>query len=466
MIIQLLLNVNTRKQKRRRFQKSSFSFGENKSKEFRMRITLGMRNFSKMLDTRTLNLLETYSGFNPSALNIQKFLDFGRTASEEDSFKFLREEIPVRLSNIMKEINLLPGNLLHMPSVFTLQDWYSQSFRDLMEFDKDKLPDSDVDAEDLANFCQTLKTIQARHTNVVQMMAQGVLELKDSHQVDNQTDMAIQYFLDRFYMNRISLRMLLHQHIMLFEPDADKDTNVIGMINPNCKVKGVINEAFQAATILCEDYYDRAPEIDIKGQTLIKNAAGKKVPLSLCYPPSHLYHILYELFKNSMRATVEKHGKCSGDLPEIEVLVAKGEHDVSIRISDQGGGIPRHITDHMFQYLYSTAPRPSMSPTKAPLAGYGYGLPLSRLYARYFHGDLILNSYDGYGTDAVVYLKALTNDATELLPVFNKSSTKKYKAAIPTADWTDPTFCGQNRGFTPSGSSPSSGKKKIQGTSG
>ena len=121
MIIQLLLNVNTRKQERRRFQKSSFSFSENKSKEFRMRITLGMRNFSKMLDTRTLNLLETYSGFNPSALNIQKFLDFGRTASEEDSFKFLREEIPVRLSNIMKEINLLPGNLLHMPSVFTLQ---------------------------------------------------------------------------------------------------------------------------------------------------------------------------------------------------------------------------------------------------------------------------------------------------------------------------------------------------------
>ena len=53
---------------------------------------------------------------------------------------------------------------------------------------------------------------------------------------------------------------------MLFEPDADKDTNVIGMINPNCKVKGVINEAFQAATILCEDYYDRAPEIDIKGE--------------------------------------------------------------------------------------------------------------------------------------------------------------------------------------------------------
>ena len=67
-----------------------------------------------------------------------------------------------------------------------------------------------------------------------------------------------------------------------------------------------------------------------------------------------------------------------------------------------------------------------------------YGLPLSRLYARYFHGDLIVNSYDGYGTDAIVYLKAKETEAGELLPIFNKTSTKQYKAAIPTADWTDP----------------------------
>lgn len=102
--------------------------------------------------------------------------------------------------------------------------------------------------------------------------------------MDNQTDMAIQYFLDRFYMNRISLRMLIHQvwnfdgklsqififnyflqHILLFEPDADKNTNRIGMIDPACKVKSVIMEAFQNASFLCEEYYDCAPEIEIKG---------------------------------------------------------------------------------------------------------------------------------------------------------------------------------------------------------
>ena len=76
--------------------------------------------------------------------------------------------------------------------------------------------------------------------------------------------------------------------------------------------------------------------VTVSGQTQIVNEKGKKVALSLVYPPPHLYHILFELFKNSMRAVVESHGTRS-ELPNIEVLVAKGEHDVSIRVSDQVG---------------------------------------------------------------------------------------------------------------------------------
>lgn len=44
-------------------------------------------------------------------------------ACEKTSFMFLRQELPVRLANIMKEISLLPDNLLRTPSVQLVQSW-------------------------------------------------------------------------------------------------------------------------------------------------------------------------------------------------------------------------------------------------------------------------------------------------------------------------------------------------------
>jgi hypothetical protein len=87
-----------------------------------MRFTPTVRNINKLLDLKSLKMLDHYSQFNPSPLTIQQFMEFGKTATEEESFTFLRKEIPVRMSNIMKEINLLPSNLLQMPSVLILQE--------------------------------------------------------------------------------------------------------------------------------------------------------------------------------------------------------------------------------------------------------------------------------------------------------------------------------------------------------
>ena len=49
------------------------------------------------------------------------------------------------------------------------------------------------------------------------------------------------------------------------------------------------------------------------------------------------------------------------------------------------------------------APKPEGGTTFA-FAGYGMGLPLSRLYARYFGGSLKLRPMEGYGTDAYIHL--------------------------------------------------------------
>ena len=43
------------------------------------------------------------------------------------------------------------------------------------------------------------------------------------------------------------------------------------------------------------------------------------------------------------------------------------------------------------------------------MAGYGYGLPLSRLYARFLKGDLWLETGYGQGTTSVVKLKGKWN---------------------------------------------------------
>lgn len=43
-------------------------------------------------------------------------------------------------------------------------------------------------------------------------MAQGVIELKETRDIDPSMELSIQYFLDRFYMSRISIRMLINQH--------------------------------------------------------------------------------------------------------------------------------------------------------------------------------------------------------------------------------------------------------------
>jgi len=79
--------------------------------------------------------LNYYSQFQPSSLTIQQYLDFGRHGTAKSSYLFLKNELLVRLANIMQEIQLLPPKLLRMPSARQVGDWYRQSFEDLIQFE-------------------------------------------------------------------------------------------------------------------------------------------------------------------------------------------------------------------------------------------------------------------------------------------------------------------------------------------
>ena len=70
-----------------------------------------------------------------------------------------------------------------------------------------------------------------------------MLDFHDQEDVQAYMDVSIEYFLDRFYMSLISLRMLVNQHVLLFAPGADQKTKRIGVIDPECKLKVEINQS-------------------------------------------------------------------------------------------------------------------------------------------------------------------------------------------------------------------------------
>jgi pyruvate dehydrogenase kinase 2/3/4 len=292
-------------------------------------------------------------------------------------------------------------------------------------------------------FNETLAQILARHATVVETMAQGVIEMKEAKvlgssnsETDRHMQKCVQYFLDRFYLNRIGLRMLINQHMHMFT-DLKSDGNHVGAIDKLCDVQSIAEDAYHDARFLCEDHYMTAPECTFDCRNPYDKTPSES-RITMTYVPTHLHHMLFEILKNSLRAVVERHeGK--SELPKINVLICKGRSDVTIKVSDQGGGIRRSEIGKLFSYTYSSAPRPEQD-EKTPMAGYGYGLPLSHLYARYFNGDLWLNSVDGYGTDAMLCLKLFPCDASELLPVYNKTSLLKYTQASHISDWSDPQY--------------------------
>lgn len=87
--------------------------------------------------------------------------------------------------------------------------------------------------------------------------------------------------------------------------------------------------------------------------------------------------MVFEVVKNSLRAVVERHGVDSEEFPPIKVIVAHGEEDITIKISDEGGGIPRSAVPLIWTYMYTTAQTQGLEQDfegtdfKAPMAGFG-----------------------------------------------------------------------------------------------
>lgn len=104
-------------------------------------------------------------------------------------------------------------------------------------------------------------------------------------------------------------------------------------------------ESIDNATFVCSEHYAlfKAPPIHL--------VCDKD--LNFPYVPGHLAHIIFELLKNSLRAVVERYGGADyeGEFPPVKVVVVQGNEDITIKISDEGGGIPRSAIPLIWTYM-------------------------------------------------------------------------------------------------------------------
>lgn len=330
------------------------------------------------------------------------------------SASFLRRELPIRLAHRIQDLSQVPF-MRDMPSVKSVKDLYATSLLELEAF-----PRKIVNNKQESEFAKILQNIYERHAGVLLQMARGAFELRA--EISSKKDSTIEFdsmqethrFLDRFYVCRIGLRVLIGQYLALRQKSME---NYTGIICTDTSPYEIVKRAIDDASFMCTRKYGESPDVVITG----------RLDLTFPYVPTHLHYIMLELLKNSMRATVDWHGIDINCYPPIKVIIADGSEneDIAIKVSDEGGGIPRSNIKKIWSYLFTTADATIQDGVvlnentdhsiDTPLAGLGYGLPISRSYAQYFGGNLSIMSMEGYGTDAFVYLTRLGDSKEPLL---------------------------------------------------
>lgn len=336
----------------------------------------------------------------------------------------------------------------------------------------------------------------------------GLAELRTSH-----PDISLDTFLERFFATRIGSRMLTEHYLALHDDFKNSSSS-------NSHFSGVIHEAVSMREVTCQAIERVSRIACIRSMPPVKievvNEDGSDDDITMAYVPEHVRFILFELMKNSIKATIDAtdmsnrmsssqssttlNNKSSSAKPksakdlisegvpsdiaalfaeddeeddfdsllltsdvkqvfehhqngsqhkntnqrnlnfskpidknmgELTIRISRSEKHVIVDIIDQGKGINPLTKEKIWNYGFTTVEDFACSEAKScirsnsdvvpdnnskpfsfsdtfgsgsdfmndadrlkqrELAGYGFGLPLTRLYSRYFGGDVELLS--------------------------------------------------------------------------
>ncbi|CAL1703903.1 unnamed protein product [Somion occarium] len=396
-------------------------------------------------------LLAEFVSHPPMPLNLSTLLSLGRPPTPESllqSVNYVLSEVPRLFGLRVRNLEALPFIVGMNPFIARMLAGHRRSFYLLAKHP----PVTSV--EENAQFTRQLEALVQSHVNDIPVMAKGFQECSRYLSSDEISD-----FLDSAIRNRISVRLIAEQHIALsrtIETPKQYHDDHVGIVHMKCSPKDMIRMCGSFVRDLSEATLGASPEIIIDGD----------VDATFAYIPVHLEYILTEILKNSFRAAVERHYKSGSAHPIPPVLItisppqkpyATQQHlpsFLSMRIRDQGGGVPEANLSQIFSYSFTTAGRNSEyyvndedngsggGPYAAQhvggsaaisesmngaglfgemvgrgvqlgmgtIAGLGYGLPMSRLY---FGGSLDFVSLDGWGSDVFLKLRSL-DDAEDI----------------------------------------------------
>ncbi|KAL4815348.1 branched-chain alpha-ketoacid dehydrogenase kinase [Aspergillus spinulosporus] len=391
---------------------------------------------------RPVSALDEYVERQIRPISLRQLTFFGRTLTESrllSSANYVRTELPTRLAHRLRDIQKLPYVVVANPHFSLVYELYYKAFERFRTVPEIRT------LEDNDRFCDILRKTLKEHLVVIPRLAMGVLECRGLLPAE-----AMDQFMNTLLRARISRRVIAEQHLALTETfnspwhfpgsqdRTDLNADFVGEVFLKCNAKEVVERCGKLVQDMIRQSSgsDKIPEISVQGH----------LDATFPYMLSHLEYIIGELLRNSIQAVSERYQGLHQTPPPIEVLICEAPQHVIMRVSDQGGGIPREILPYLWSFtkgphskvrLENLGQVPAMAATlqelsvssdikhadketfressldtltsRPPDLRLGIGLPMSRVYAEYWAGSLELHSLEGYGVDAFLQISKLGN---------------------------------------------------------
>lgn len=233
----------------------------------------------------------------------------------------------------------------------------------------------------------TFEQVRCRHASTVENIADIVILMRglDNSDGDMQLDDKL---IDTFLRDRLGIQLLCDHYVGLSKGKPG------GGISINCKFEDVLTDAMLEAKHICDANYGVAPEVHILNDNL------DEYEITLIRPWVH--HILCELFKNGMTASVQKASYEGKSAMPLDLFIRIRQNDEAktlvCEILDQGIGIDEKGLERAFLFADSSAQhrwdrideQQSYAMVRQPITSLGVGLSLSQMMAQISGGSLKL----------------------------------------------------------------------------